>query len=465
MRKSRLVINIILSDFLASVAALYLTYLFRFKLNFFDSPIELYATDLILPAVVLYLYWLILFLWNGLYSFPLAPSRTDENFRVFKTTFFGMIILFLVTFDLNHPIVSTRLTILIYWFLLSILTSLGRIFFITLQRKRFERGIGLIPTLIVGYNDFGFNIYDKINQYPALGYKIVGFVTLNPDHVGKSYKEVEVIGDLEQLPNLIRERHIGELVIAFDTGNHERLLDVVDKVGRMDVGLKIIPDMYDIISGQARTNQIYGFPLIDIFPQLMPQWEKAFKRLIDVVVSSITLLILLPFFPLIALAIYIDSPGPVFFRQERVGKNGKIFKMIKFRTMIPDAEKETGPVWSQKQDPRITRVGYFLRKTRLDEIPQFFNVLQGDMSLVGPRPERPVFVDQFVKTIPLYRHRLKMKPGITGWAQTMHKYDESFEDVKKKLEYDLYYLENMSLKLDFKIIMNTFATVFTAKGQ
>jgi len=240
---------------------------------------------------------------------------------------------------------------------------------------------------------------------------------------------------------------------------------VVDKVGRMDVGLKIIPDMYDIISGQARTNQIYGFPLIDIFPQLMPQWEKAFKRLIDVVVSSITLLILLQFFPLIALAVYIDSPGPVFYRQERVGKNGKIFKMIKFRTMIPDAEKETGPVWSQKQDPRITRVGYFLRKTRLDEIPQFINVLQGDMSLVGPRPERPVFVDQFVKTIPLYRHRLKMKPGITGWAQTMHKYDESFEDVKKKLEYDLYYLENMSLKLDFKIIMNTFATVFTAKGQ
>jgi exopolysaccharide biosynthesis polyprenyl glycosylphosphotransferase len=465
MKKYRLFAKIFISDFFASIAALYLTYLFRFKLDLFDSPVELYVSDLVLPAVVLYIYWLILFLWNGLYNFPIAPSRTDENFRVFKTTFFGIIVLFLVTIDLNHPIVSTRLTIIIYWFLLSILTSLGRIFFITLQRKRFERGIGLTPTLIVGYNDFGFNIYEKICQYPALGYNIVGFVTINPDNIGKYYKDISVLGDIDQLPELIRKNAIGELVIAFDTGNHERLLDVVDKVGRMDVGLKIIPDMYDIISGQARTNQIYGFPLIDIFPQLMPQWEKAFKRLIDVIVSSLTLLILLPFFPLIALAIYFDSPGSVFFLQERVGKNGKIFKMIKFRTMIPDAEKETGPVWSQKQDPRITRVGFFLRKTRVDEIPQFINVLQGDMSLVGPRPERPVFVDEFIKTIPLYRHRLKMKPGITGWAQTMHKYDESFEDVKKKLEYDLYYLENMSLKLDIKIIMNTFATVFTAKGQ
>ncbi len=465
MKKYRLFAKIFISDFFASIAALYLTYLFRFKLDLFDSPVELYVSDLVLPAVVLYIYWLILFLWNGLYNFPIAPSRTDENFRVFKTTFFGIIVLFLVTIDLNHPIVSTRLTIIIYWFLLSILTSLGRIFFITLQRKRFERGIGLTPTLIVGYNDFGFDIYEKIRQYPALGYNIVGFVTINPDNIGKYYKNISVLGDIDQLPDLIRKNAIGELVIAFDTGNHERLLDVVDKVGRMDVGLKIIPDMYDIISGQARTNQIYGFPLIDIFPQLMPQWEKAFKRLIDVIVSSLTLLILLPFFPLIALAIYFDSPGSVFYLQERVGKNGKIFKMIKFRTMIPDAEKETGPVWSQKQDPRITRVGFFLRKTRVDEIPQFINVLQGDMSLVGPRPERPVFVDEFIKTIPLYRHRLKMKPGITGWAQTMHKYDESFEDVKKKLEYDLYYLENMSLKLDLKIIMNTFATVFTAKGQ
>ncbi|MDD5582455.1 MAG: sugar transferase [Candidatus Marinimicrobia bacterium] len=465
MKKSRFVLNIIISDFLASVAALYLTYLFRFKTNFFDSPIELYPSDLILPAVALYVYWLILYLWNGLYSFPLAPSRTDENFRVLKTTFFGIIILFLITFDLNHPIVSTRLTILIYWIFLTILTSLGRIFFITLQRKRFERGIGLTPTLIVGYNDFGFNIYDKIVQYPALGYKIVGFVSLNPNNIGKSYKDVEVIGDLDKLPDLIRQQHIGELVIAFDTANHERLLDVVDKVGRMDVGLKIIPDMYDIISGQARTNQIYGFPLIDIFPQLMPQWEKVFKRLMDIGVSSLTLLILLPFSPIIALMIYVDSPGPIFYRQERVGKNGKIFKIIKFRTMIPNAEKETGPVWSQKRDPRITRVGNFLRKTRLDEIPQFINVLQGDMSLVGPRPERPIFVEEFIQTIPLYRHRLKMKPGITGWAQTMHKYDESVEDVKKKLEYDLYYLENMSLKLDLKIIMNTFATIFTAKGQ
>jgi lipopolysaccharide/colanic/teichoic acid biosynthesis glycosyltransferase len=165
------------------------------------------------------------------------------------------------------------------------------------------------------------------------------------------------------------------------------------------------------------------------------------------------------------LLIKIDSVGPTFYHQKRVGKNGKEFKIFKLRTMVVDAEKKSGPIWSQKDDPRITRIGRILRRIRLDEIPQFINVLEGHMSIVGPRPERPNFVDEFSKKIPLYKHRLKMKPGITGWAQIKHKYDESLDDVKEKLKYDLYYLENMSLRLDFKIILNTISIVFSAKGQ
>jgi exopolysaccharide biosynthesis polyprenyl glycosylphosphotransferase len=229
--------------------------------------------------------------------------------------------------------------------------------------------------------------------------------------------------------------------------------------------MKIVPDLYDIISGQARTNQIYGFPLIEIMPELMPPWERAVKRTIDIAFSLLVLVAGLPVWMLIALLIKLDSKGPVFYAQDRVGKDGSQFKMIKFRSMLHDAEKHSGPVWANKQDPRVTRTGKILRRLRLDEIPQFINVLDGDMSLVGPRPERQYFVEQFTKEIPLYSRRLKVRPGITGWAQVKHKYDETIDDVRKKVEYDLFYIENMSLRMDFKILLNTISVVLLGKGH
>ncbi|HDR05827.1 MAG TPA: sugar transferase [Candidatus Marinimicrobia bacterium] len=466
MKKSSFVFFIMLSDLLMTVSALFLTYLFRFHLDFFSNPIEIYPSDLLIPALVLYFYWLLFYFYYGLYQFPVAPSRFDESTRAVRAHFTGIIILFLITFDLYHPFALSRLTLVAYFIILTVLVALGRVFVITVQRRRFERGLGLSPVLIVGFNELGFDIFNKIAQFKALGYKVHGFITLNPDkHSGENYKDVKVLGGIDSLPKLISKLHIRELIIAFETGNHDRLLDVIDRVGRIDVGLKIIPDMYDIISGQARTNQIYGFPLIDIFPQLMPYWERVIKRTMDICISLFAIICFSPFFPFIALAIKLDSRGPIFYLQERVGKRGRLFKIIKFRTMVSDAEKLTGPIWSQKNDPRITRMGKFMRKTRIDEVPQFINILRNEMSLVGPRPERPAFVEAFSRDIPLYKHRLKMKPGITGWAQIKHKYDESVEDVKTKLQYDLYYLENMSLRLDFKIILSTFAVMLEGKGQ
>jgi exopolysaccharide biosynthesis polyprenyl glycosylphosphotransferase len=230
------------------------------------------------------------------------------------------------------------------------------------------------------------------------------------------------------------------------------------------VGLKIMPDLYDIISGQARTNQIYGFPLIEITPQLMPPWEESTKRLIDVAVSALVLGAGLPFWIVTAIVIKLDSPGPVLYRQERVGKDGIPFNIIKFRSMAKDAERE-GPRWSGREDPRITRFGRIIRQLHIDEIPQMFNVLRGDMSLIGPRPERPVFVQKLSKEIPLYQRRLKVRPGITGWAQVKQKYDETIDDVKKKVQYDLFYIENMSLRMDFKIILNTAYHVLMGRGR
>ncbi|MDA3871112.1 MAG: sugar transferase [Candidatus Marinimicrobia bacterium] len=458
--------TILISDIIAITVAFFVTFIFRYKLNIFSNEAELYFFDILIPAVVLSLFWIILFFYYGLYQFPVAPSRTDENLKVLKATFYGVIILFIITFNLYKPLSITRITLLFYWLALMFFTILGRSFLISFRRRRLENGIGLSNVLIVGWNPFAFNIFDKIEKFPALGYRVIGFISLNySQNNGKKYKGKEVIGSIDSLPQLIKDNNIGELVIAFETSNHKRLLDVIDRVGNMDVGLKIIPDMYDIISGQARTNQIYGFPLIDIFPRLMPNWEKVIKRFIDIFMSVFALIFFLPFLLFFGLLIKIDSVGPTFYHQKRVGKNGKEFKIFKLRTMVVDAEKKSGPIWSQKDDPRITRIGRILRRIRLDEIPQFINVLEGHMSIVGPRPERPNFVDEFSKKIPLYKHRLKMKPGITGWAQIKHKYDESLDDVKEKLQYDLYYLENMSLRLDFKIILNTISIVFSAKGQ
>lgn len=230
------------------------------------------------------------------------------------------------------------------------------------------------------------------------------------------------------------------------------------------VGLKIMPDLYDVISGQARTNAIYGFPLIEISPQLMSPWEESLKRMLDVVVSAVILMVGLPVWLLIAAIIKLESPGPVLYKQERVGKDGQRFRIIKFRSMREDAEKE-GPQWANRKDPRVTRVGKWLRKLHLDEVPQLINVMKGQMSLVGPRPERPVFVESLSKEIPLYNRRLKVRPGITGWAQVKHRYDETIEDVKKKVQYDLYYIENMSLRMDMKIILNTASHMLLGKGR
>jgi exopolysaccharide biosynthesis polyprenyl glycosylphosphotransferase len=204
--------------------------------------------------------------------------------------------------------------------------------------------------------------------------------------------------------------------------------------------------------------------MIRILSEPMPPWEKNVKRLMDIAFSLAVIILCLPFFLIIAAAIKLDSEGPVFYLQERIGYRGRCFKLLKFRSMVKDAEKYTGPVWAGKNDTRITRIGKIIRKTRLDELPQVYNILKGDMSIVGPRPEREFFVEQLKKKIPYYSLRLKVKPGLTGWAQIKHNYDRTLDDVREKLKYDLYYIENMSLNMDFKIIIATIFVVLGAKG-
>lgn len=448
--------------FLSDLLFINLAWIFYYYVRV-ESGWIIYANppSFLIPLIVVYFYWLIIFSFAGLYQHWFVRSRFDEFASVFKAVSFGCFFLFFIIFidDFinNAPIIS-RFLILIYWLIMVLSVSSGRIIIRSIQRNLLEKGIGLRNTLIVGSGNKAEELKTMVNKYPQLGYRISGFVSINDDS-GK-----DSLGRTENLPDIIRSMDISEILIALETNEKDRLIDILRYCSEEKVSMKILPDMYEIVSGMAKTNQIYGIPLIEVMPDIMSPAGKLTKRILDVGISLFTLIILLPLLLLVALSVKIDSKGPVFYRQIRVGRRGKEFQMYKFRSMIANSE-EYGPEWAGEDDPRITRTGKIIRKTYFDEVPQMINVLKNEMSLIGPRPERPYFVEQLKKEIPYYYKRLSVKPGITGWAQIKHKYDSSLEDVKTKLQYDFYYIENMSLKLDFKIMINTIIVITLMKGH
>ncbi len=454
--------KIIFFDFFAVNLAWICYYLLRVE----SQIIEVQAKpDLILPMMIMYLFWLSVFIFFGLYRAWYAKSRTDEFAAIFRAISVGCIGLFFVIFfddERNATYSANRSIILMYWVLMLFFVGVGRIGVRSFRKRLLMRGIGQSETIIVGTGAKAVELFESVKKYPALGYNVIGFLSLDEE---KKSLPLPVLGGIENIPELIQKNSIRNILLALDSQQRETVLSVVSLSTGFDVSIKIIPDMYDIISGQARTNQIYGFPLIEIMPHIMQPWEESAKRLTDITVSILILTISSPIWIFAAIAIRLNSPGPLVYSQERVGFNGKLFYMHKFRSMYQDAESRTGPVWATSNDPRITSVGKFLRKTRLDEIPQFFDVVRGEMSLVGPRPERPHFVEMLSKEIPLYKRRLSVKPGITGWAQIKQGYDTSIEDVKSKVRYDLFYIENMSFRMDIKILLMTFYVMITGKGN
>lgn len=464
LRKNETIIMVLI-DFIATFIAMFLFYMLKFKTGIVDNPVPLFISDIPLPALMVSLGWLLFFWFSGLYSIKSPASRIDEALSVIKTVSVGSLMLMLITLQIDNIISLGKILIITYWLGIIVLVVGGRMIYRTVQRNRFMEGRELYPSILVGWNERSKALNRRIQSFPGLGYSIAGFVSTRAEDIGEIDHDSKVIGEITELPKIIKEYNIKEVILALSSNDHERLLDVIKYVNGEAVRIKISPDMYDIISGQARTNQIYGLPLIEILPEIMPAWELSVKRLTDILISIGILGGFLPFWLLIGIMIKIDSKGKILYRQERVGKDSRQFNIFKFRSMSIDAESETGPVWATEDDPRVTRVGKYLRATRIDEVPQFINVLMGDMSLVGPRPERQYFVDQLKKEMPLYARRLRIRPGITGWAQIKHKYDESLDDVKRKLRYDLFYIENMSLRMDFKIILSTIKVILSGKGH
>lgn len=465
MSKSIEKILLLLIDFFMINAAWFVYSYIRLQTGWFDL---LVAPEFFVPMFVIYFYWLIIFTFVGMYRTWFASSRFDEISTLFKATFFGIFLLFFLIFldDYLHNVANaTRILIFIYWGLFLFFVGSGRILIRSIQRNLLINGVGRRCGLVVGYNDKGREVLNSINNAPALGIDIAAFVAVKNENIGREFKGIKVEGTTDQLVGIIEKYNAKEIIIALEKEDHDVLVDVISKTEGKNLSLKIVPDLYEILSGQARTSQIYGMPLIDIMPELMPEWEKKLKRIMDIFISLLILIFSSPILILTAIAIKIDSKGPVLFKQERLGQNGKPFNVLKFRSMIVDAEKYSGPVWSQKDDPRVTRMGKFVRRARIDEIPQMINVLKGEMSLVGPRPERAFFVEKLSQEIPYYKRRLKVRPGVTGWAQIKHKYDETIEDVKIKLRYDLFYIENMSIRMDFKILLRTVYVVLFGKGH
>jgi exopolysaccharide biosynthesis polyprenyl glycosylphosphotransferase len=397
------------------------------------------------------------FFFYRLYHRQRSLSYVDQFYAIFGAASVGTIIaIAFISFFFKNQLDYPRLMMVYVWMLTVILTSIGRALQSRIQLSLQGRGWGEQRVLIVGTGDVGRIVMQKIRRSPELGYRVVGFVD---DKVRvMTVQGSPVLGSSDNLPQIIADENINEVIIAMPEATHHELLNIVSKCDPGRVSIKVFPDVFQIMASEVTIGDLGGLPLLTVRDTAMHGWRLTVKRGVDIIGSAIGLVLLSPIMMLLAVLIKLESAGPVFYTQERMGLDGKSFMMLKFRSMRTDAEDETGPVWATADDSRRTRLGTIIRRRSLDELPQFINVLVGNMSLVGPRPERPVFVEQFKQSIPRYMDRHREKAGMTGWAQINGLRGDT--SIIERTKYDLWYIENWSLLLDFRIMIRTLIQIF-----
>ncbi|MCD4834289.1 MAG: sugar transferase [Bacteroidales bacterium] len=469
MNKRLHIFKYLFFDFLTAIISWTLFYIYRktyiepLKLGY-EIPIELthkyYLGILIIP-----LFWIFLYYLSGYYKDIYRKSRLKELAQTIFTILLGSIIIFF-TLLLDDEVLNYKHYYKLFASLILIqfvATYIPRLIITSITNyKVHSRKIGF-NTIILGGNRKAVEIYHNIESQPrSVGNKFVGFISIVEKEKHLLEKHLNKLGNLKDIREIIDKFKIEEVIIALEYTEHKEIEKIINFLDDKNVEIKVIASMYDILTGKVKMAHIYSTPLIQISHSLIPTWQQQAKQLIDISLSLFSLIVFSPIFIFLAIGIKLTSKGPVFYSHERIGQFGKPFTLYKFRSMYTDAEKN-GPALSSKNDNRITPFGKFMRKAKLDELPNFYNVLKGDMSLVGPRPERKYYIDQIIEKAPHYLHLQKIKPGITSWGQVKYGYAENVEQMINRLKYDILYIENMSVYVDFKIMIYTILKILKGK--
>jgi exopolysaccharide biosynthesis polyprenyl glycosylphosphotransferase len=470
MNKTLQVIKYVTADLISAALAwglffAYRKYSYSPDIDLWDSVLS--DKNFLYGIIIIPVAWVLFYVILGSYKRIYHKSRLKEIGQTLGATVIGVTVLFFTL--IIDDLVANNYQLFKYLLVLFTLhfgfTSLFRFILTSFTAYKIHNRIIGFNTLVIGGNGRATKMYKEIeNEFRSSGNKFVGFVNVKEADYYMLSEHLPHLGNYKDVKDIIAKYGIEEVIIAIDPSEHEYIRSIITILNGSNIIIKIIPDMHDILLGTVKMTAIFQAPLIQIFPDIMPNWQLVVKRLMDIVFSLVALIVLSPVFVFTALGVYFTSKGPIFYSHERIGLNGKPFKMVKFRSMYQNSETDV-PMLSSESDPRITPFGRFMRKVRLDEIPQFFTVLKGEMSLVGYRPERQFFIDQIVKEAPHYKLLLKIKPGITSWGQVKFGYAENVDQMVQRLRYDVLYVENQSLILDLKILFYTIGTLLKGEGK
>jgi len=471
MHKNLQVLRYLVFDIIAAIVSWVLFYIYRkiyiepIKFGY-EIPVE-FDTKFYLALIFIPAFWITIYYISGQYTNIYRKSRLLELGRTIMASIVGVTVIFFLLL-LNDWIPDYRKYYNLYFTLLGLhfgFTYLFRLILTTRTIHRIHKRIIGFNTLVIGANEKAVRLVEDLrSQTRPAGNKIIGFLTVDEQESYPLEEFAPNLGSYQNLQKVINDNEVEEIIIAIESSEHQLLSKILTLLENRTHTVWGIPDLFDILSNTAKTNTIFGSPLLKISNGLMPVWQENVKRLLDVVVSVLSIIIFFPIFVALAIGIKMSSKGPIMYKQERIGKFGKPFMIHKLRTMVSDAETDE-PLLSSSDDSRITRIGQFLRRTHLDEIPQFFNVIKGEMSLVGPRPERKYYIDQIADVAPYVTHLQKLRPGITSWGQVKYGYASNVEQMVERLQYDMVYLKNISLYVDFKILIYTIMECVRGRGK